>query len=158
MDFQLEGVPPEELARLLEMVPQVAIPPSQLVGVVAVAQVAEASGVAVEMLAIEVREAGALACEAFLASSFRESDPALATGCPIDITQSAGFDLWTGLPHGRVYERYCPGSPTGIHDPLPPDMQGRRAVSLPDAFPVAWTGGLLVSAAALVLRNRRLAS
>ena len=60
MDFQLEGVPPEELARLLEMVPQLAIPPSQLVGVVAVAHLAEASGVTVEMLAIGVREAGAL--------------------------------------------------------------------------------------------------
>jgi len=60
MDFQLDGVPPEELARLLERVPQLAIAPSRLVGVVAIAQVAEASGVTVEMLAIEVREAGAL--------------------------------------------------------------------------------------------------
>jgi hypothetical protein len=60
MDFKLEGVPPEEMARLLEMVPQLAIPPSRLVGVVAVAQVSEAAGVTVEVLAIEVREAGAL--------------------------------------------------------------------------------------------------
>lgn len=79
-----------------------------------------------------------LAYAAFLASSFREPDPFLATGCPIAITQSAGFDLWTGLPHGKVYERDCPSGPTEIHDPVPADMQGRRAVSLPDAFPVTF--------------------
>ena len=60
MDFRPEGIPPEDLARLLEMVPQLAIPPSRLVGVVAVSQVAEVAGVTVELLAIEVREGGAL--------------------------------------------------------------------------------------------------
>jgi hypothetical protein len=96
-----------------------------------------------------------LAYAAFLVSSFREPDPFLATGCPIAITQSAGFDLWTGLPHGKVYERDCPGGPTEIHDPVPADMQGRRAVSLPDAFPVTFAFGLLVSGAISVLRHRR---
>jgi hypothetical protein len=60
MDYQPEGMPQEDLARLLEVVPQLGISPSRLVGVVAVAQVAEASGVTMEMIAIEVREAGAL--------------------------------------------------------------------------------------------------
>ena len=60
MDFRPEGIPPEEFARLLEIVPQLAIPPSRLVGVVAVAQIAEVAGVTVELLAIEVREGGAL--------------------------------------------------------------------------------------------------
>lgn len=47
-------------ARLLDIVPEMSIAPSPLVGVIAVAQVAEANGTSVELLAIEVREAGAL--------------------------------------------------------------------------------------------------
>lgn len=60
MQFQPDGMSPEDLKRLLEAVPQLAIAPSGLVGVIAVAQVAEAAGVTIELLAIEVREAGAL--------------------------------------------------------------------------------------------------
>ena len=61
MDFSnLEGMPDEVRRRLMDMVPQMEIAPSALVGVIAVAQVAEGNGVSVELLSIEVREAGAL--------------------------------------------------------------------------------------------------
>jgi len=53
-------MPPEAVAKLLETMPELSVAPSALVGVVAVAQVAEAGGVTVELLSVEVREAGAL--------------------------------------------------------------------------------------------------
>lgn len=61
MDFMFEGTPPEELAKLLEMMPELRIAPSPLVGVVPVAQVEAVNGLTIEMLALEVREAGAFA-------------------------------------------------------------------------------------------------
>lgn len=60
MDFHMQGMPPEAIQRLLEEMPNLAIEASGLVGVVAIAQVVEAEGVQVEVLSVEVREAGAL--------------------------------------------------------------------------------------------------
>jgi hypothetical protein len=56
----MEGIPPEALKRLLEQMPELAIGPSRLVGVVAVGRVVETNGVTVEILSVEIREAGAL--------------------------------------------------------------------------------------------------
>src|SRR6185437_7426539 len=61
MDFMFEGTPAEELAKLLEMMPELKIAPSPLVGVVSVAQVQGVNGVTIEVLSLEVREAGAFA-------------------------------------------------------------------------------------------------
>jgi hypothetical protein len=56
----MEGIPPEELERLLKEMPELAIAPSPLVGVVAVAGVVEIAGLSVEVLSLELRQAGAL--------------------------------------------------------------------------------------------------
>lgn len=60
MDFHLDGIPPEHLARLLEAMPGLSIPSSPLVRVIPVAQTVEAHGVTVDLIAIEVRAAGAV--------------------------------------------------------------------------------------------------
>jgi hypothetical protein len=60
LNFDFEGMPEEVRRRLMDMVPQMEIAPSPLVGVIAIAQVAERHGITVELLSIEVREAGAL--------------------------------------------------------------------------------------------------
>jgi hypothetical protein len=60
MNFDMEGMPPEAHKRLLEEMPEVGIAPSKLVGVIAVSKVVDAAGVTVEVLSVEVREAGAL--------------------------------------------------------------------------------------------------
>jgi hypothetical protein len=60
LDFDLEGMPEEARNKLFAMMPELLIAPSPLHGVVAVAQVAETGGITVELLSIEVREAGAL--------------------------------------------------------------------------------------------------
>jgi hypothetical protein len=59
MDFQMDGLPPEVLQRLLDDMPALAVAPSPLVGVIPVAKVVDASGISVEVLSVEVREAGA---------------------------------------------------------------------------------------------------
>ena len=56
----MEGIPPEDLERLLREMPELAIAPSSLVGVVAVSRVVELAGLSVEILSLEVRQAGAL--------------------------------------------------------------------------------------------------
>jgi hypothetical protein len=56
----MEGLPPEDLERLLREMPELAIAPSPLVGVVAVSGVIEIAGLSVEVLSLEVRQAGAL--------------------------------------------------------------------------------------------------
>ena len=53
-------MPEEVRRRFMEMVPQAEIAPSPLVGVIAIAQVEERNGITVELLSMEVREAGAL--------------------------------------------------------------------------------------------------
>lgn len=60
MEFQMDGLPSEAIQRLLDEMPSLAIAPSALVGVIPVAKVVDASGISVEVLSVEVREAGAL--------------------------------------------------------------------------------------------------
>lgn len=60
MDFVPDSVPPEQWARILEDMPWLDIPSTPLVGVVGVGTTAEAQGVTVELLAIEIREGGAV--------------------------------------------------------------------------------------------------
>jgi hypothetical protein len=77
----MEGIPPDALRRLLEEMPELAIAPSGLRGVVAVGAVSEVAGIAVEMLSLEVRELGALLhwrCRADRASGFLMPDVSVA--------------------------------------------------------------------------------
>jgi hypothetical protein len=82
-----------------------------------------------------------LALGAFLATSGRTPDPRVFTGCPVDITRAPGFDPWTGLPYGQDEVAHCPGGPTELHQPIPADLAGRRAISLPQALPITWLVG-----------------
>jgi hypothetical protein len=60
MDFLPDSIPPEAWQRLLEDMPWLAIPTGPLVKVLAVGQTTEVKGVRVELLAVEVRETGAV--------------------------------------------------------------------------------------------------
>lgn len=60
MDFVPDSVPPEQWARILEDMPWLDIPSTPLVGVVGVGKTTEAQGVTVELLAIEIRQGGAV--------------------------------------------------------------------------------------------------
>jgi hypothetical protein len=96
-----------------------------------------------------------LALAAFLVTSARTPGPRLATGCPVDITREPGFDPWTGLPYGQDEVAHCPGGPTELHQPIPADLVGRRAISLPQAFPIGWLIGTSVAAAIWIVRRDR---
>lgn len=60
MNILPEGMPPEEWAKLLDAMPAIGIPASPLVRVIAVGQSVEANDVVVDLLAVEVREVGAV--------------------------------------------------------------------------------------------------
>jgi hypothetical protein len=58
--FLPEGVPPEEWAKFLEAMPLMEVPASPLIRVIGVGQSVDTNGITVELLAIEIREAGAV--------------------------------------------------------------------------------------------------
>jgi hypothetical protein len=60
MAFVPDSVPPEQWARILEDMPWLEIPSSPLLAVAGVGQTTEAEGVTVELLAIEIRQGGAV--------------------------------------------------------------------------------------------------
>jgi hypothetical protein len=59
-DIERDSGSPEDEARLMDGMPWYAIPRSPLLRVTSVGQTVEAAGVAVELLAVEVRESGAI--------------------------------------------------------------------------------------------------
>jgi hypothetical protein len=60
LDFLPESIPPEHWAKLLDEMPGLAIPSSPLIRVVAIGQSVETQGVTVDLIAMEVRQAGAV--------------------------------------------------------------------------------------------------
>ena len=73
-----------------------------------------------------------------------------------------GFDPWTGEPHGRIFDTYvCPPVPPDNHvferrviGTVPPDMLGRPIIT----WPIGFLLGSLLTAAVLLVRDRRRAS
>ena len=94
----------------------------------------------------------------FAVTSFHPNIGYLGPGGVVDDVKE-GFDLWTGLPHGRSY-RYDPesiahGASELIQSAPPPaDMQGRRAIPLPVGFAI----GSGAAAGTLLLISRRRAA
>ena len=70
-------------------------------------------------------------------------------------TNEAGFDPWTGLPHGSTYvcRPIGPSDPPAhlVSDPMPDDLAGRRAIPMPVGFGV----GVIAAVFFLALRDRR---
>lgn len=70
-------------------------------------------------------------------------------------TIEAGFDPWTGLPHGPAYvcEPTFAGDPPThlVAEPIPAELVGRRAIPMPVGFAV----GAVAAGLFLALRDRR---
>jgi len=110
----MDGLPPDALRRLVEEMPGLAIAPSGLVGVVAVSKVVEDAGVAVEVLSVEVREAGALLH--WRSRANRSIGFFLAA---VSITDDRGTAYQTSTASGGGDERSWAGEMAVI--PAPPD-------------------------------------
>ena len=97
----------------------------------------------------------AFAVAAFVATSSHREWAYLGPVCAKNVTGD-GFDVWTGMPHGRSYLcDYTDFGPTGevphfVQEDVPPDMVGRRAVPLPLGFLL----GVALTLAGLALRRR----
>ena len=98
---------------------------------------------------------------AFLATSDHRVRAYLGPVCATADTPE-GFDLWTGLPHGRSYTcDYSSFGPTGeaphfVQGDVPPDLLGRRALPFPLGFLLGAAlvvGGLAIGRR-LALRRR----
>lgn len=85
----------------------------------------------------------AFGAAAFAITSFHPQYRYLGPLCTAE-DQWPGFDMWTGLPHGRSYIARCDpplaGAPTPYRyvGPVPDEMAGRRAIPLPVGIPTGW--------------------
>lgn len=131
MEFQMDGFPPDALRRLLEEMPGLAIAPSGLVGVVAVSKVVEDAGVSVEVLSVEVREAGALVH--WRSRANRSIGFILAA---VSITDDRGTVYQTSTATGGGNERSWTGELAVV--PAPPDDATLTWSSHPSARTPTW--------------------
>lgn len=73
-------------------------------------------------------------------------------GGPTVDVEDAGFDLWTGEPHGRSYRidpQFDPAAMSGrIQEPVPEDIVGRRAIPLPISFVIGSLGTGVIATSA----------
>jgi len=70
------------------------------------------------------------------------------SGCgPTHLLQEAGFDPWTGLPHGPIVEVECIRGPLIENQDVPADLAGRRGI--PWATVLTIGSGLLGAGLAL---------
>jgi len=80
--------------------------------------------------------------------TFTSTDSAV---CIVDIA-SAGFDPWTGQPHGDSYDTSrCPDGTGRVVFAVPSDLQGHQAIPIPVGFVL----GCAFSAGSLYVRGRR---
>ena len=99
-----------------------------------------------------------LSVAAFMLTSTTPAYLYLGPLCAQDVAPPA-FDPWTGRPHGRIYDvADCLADPTGapanlerIVNPVPDELQGRRAVPLPAGFAV----GSVITIGTMAAMSRR---
>jgi hypothetical protein len=120
-----EGVPPEEWAKLLEAMPALTVPSSPLVRVIAVGLSVTASHVMVDLIAIEVREAGAVIYWRALAA--RDTPMLMAD---VAVSDDQGTKYTVAPSEGGGGEREWHGQTTI----LPPPPPGAKLAVVVESF------------------------